>query len=152
MSIEQFSGNAMRPEPTELTAVEEAPTTAAARMLELAAVTADRLVADAQAEAESLVTTAQTRADEIAGSSRAAADQAAAELARTRAEQAADLDRERDMALAGLADEKAFLEEQVETLRQLESDHRGQLRRHLTEQLSMLDATSAEPPLTAVAD
>ena len=43
----------------KLIAVQETPTSAAARMLELASVTADRLVADAETEAESLVTAAQ---------------------------------------------------------------------------------------------
>ena len=146
LSTEEVLGESARP-----TADHEAPTTAAARMLELAAVTADRLVSDAEAEAESLVATAQARAHEMAEASRHEADQVAAELARTKAEQAAELDRERAMALAGLADEKAALEEQVATLRQMESDHRRQMRSHLTEQLSRLDAIEPET-LAAVAD
>jgi cell division septum initiation protein DivIVA len=52
-------------QPTVLTVVEESPSTAAARMLEVAAGTADQLVADAQTEAESLVATARATADEI---------------------------------------------------------------------------------------
>lgn len=148
---EQRPGKVVGTERTEPAAVQEGPTSAAARMLELAAVTADRLVADAQAEADSLVSAAQARAHEINASSRDEADRVAAELARSRAEQVADLDRARDSALTGLAEERAALEAQVDTLRQMERDHRSQLRLHLTEQLSMLDATVA-PPLAAVAD
>jgi cell division septum initiation protein DivIVA len=133
-------------EPTEPITVEETPTSAAARMLELAAVTADRLVTDAETEAESLVTVAQARADAILEASRNEADQVAAELARTKEEQAAELDRERATALAGLSDEKAALEAQIATLRQVESDHRSQMRHHITEQLSALDATLPEQP------
>jgi vacuolar-type H+-ATPase subunit H len=133
-------------EPTEPITVQETPTSAAARMLELAVVTADRLVTDAEEEAESLVTDAQARADAILEASRNEADQVAAELARTKEEQAAELDRERVTALAGLSDEKAALEAQIATLRQMDSDHRSQMRHHLTEQLSLLDATLPEPP------
>jgi cell division septum initiation protein DivIVA len=133
-------------EPTEPITVQETPTSAAARMLELAAVTADRLVTDAETEAESLVTVAQARADAILEASRHEADQVAAELARTKEEQAAELDRERATALAGFSDVKAALEAQIATLRQMESDHRSQMRHHLTEQLSLLDATQLEPP------
>lgn len=124
----------------------ETPTGAAARMLELAGITADRLVTDAQTEAESLVTAAQARADGILQATRNEANQLAAELARTREEQAAELERERATTLAELRDEKAALETQIATLRQTESHHRSQLRRYLTEQLSTLDATLPEPP------
>ena len=71
-------------EPTESMTAEEAPTSAAARMLELAAVTADRLVTDAETEAASLVSDAQARADAILEGSRNEADRVAAELAGTR--------------------------------------------------------------------
>lgn len=130
--------------------VQESPTVAAARVLELAAGTADQLVADAKAEAASLVSTAQAEADAILEASRTEANQAAAELARTKVEQTAELDLERVMTLSGLADEKAALEAQIATLRQLQSDHRTQLHDHLTEQLSLLEAAVPDLP-TAVA-
>lgn len=133
-------------EPTDLATVRGTPTSAAARVLELAAVTGDRLVTDAQIEAESLVTVAQAKADAILEASRNEADQVAVELARTREEQAAELDRDRTTALAELSDEKAALEAQVATLHQIVSQHRGQMRRHLNEQLSMLDATRPATP------
>jgi cell division septum initiation protein DivIVA len=133
-------------EPAVPTPVEETPSSAATRMLELAAVTADQVVTDAKAEAESLVTTAQARADEVLAASRNEADQVAAELARTKAEQAADLDRERARALAGLAEEKAALEAEISRLSEAESDYRNQMRQRLTEQLSMLDRNRPEPP------
>jgi len=132
-------------EPTEPITVQETPTSASARMLELAAVTADRLVTDAETEAQSLVTVAQGSADAIQEASRIEANQVAAELARTKEEQVAELDRERATALAELSEEKAALEAHIATLRQMEGDHRSQMRHHLTEQLSMLDATLPQP-------
>jgi cell division septum initiation protein DivIVA len=131
---------------TDPITVQESSTSAAARMLELAAVTADRLVVDAETEAESLVTAARASADAILESSRAEAHQVAAELARSKEQQTADLARERAVALAELAAEKAALEARNARLRQMQSDHRRQMRDHLTEQLSLLDATMPEPP------
>jgi cell division septum initiation protein DivIVA len=117
-----------------------------ARLLELAAVTADRLVADAHAEAELLVTSARAEADAILQAGRTGAQRIAAEVARSKEEQTAELDRERATALAGLAAEKAALEEQIARLRQIQSDHRRQLHDHFTEQLSLLDAAVPETP------
>jgi vacuolar-type H+-ATPase subunit H len=133
--------------PTESTTVRESHLRSAARMIELASVTADQLVADARTEAESLVTTAQAKADEILEASRTEAKQVAAELTRNKEEQTAALDHERTTALAGLAEEKAALEAHIATLGQLQSDHRSQLRQHFTEQLSLLDATAPETPV-----
>jgi cell division septum initiation protein DivIVA len=124
----------------------ETPTGAAARMLELAGITAERLVTDAQAEAESLVTVAQAKAEAILEASGNEANQIAAELARAREEQAAELDRERATTLAQLCDEKAALQKNIAELRQLERNHRSHLHHYLTEQLSKLDASLPEPP------
>jgi len=131
--------------PKQPTTVHEGRTEAA-RILELAAMTADRLVADAETEAKSLVTAARADADATLEASRTEAQRAAAELARSRDEQTAELDRERATALAGLAEEKAALEERIATLRQMQDDHRTQMRDHLNEQLARLDATMPEPP------
>ena len=133
-------------EPTELIMGQRTPASAAARMLELAAVTADTLVTDARNEAESLVTGARARADAILEESRTEADQVAAGLARIKREQAADLDLERASARAELGEEKADLEAQIATLREMERLHRSHMRQQLTEHLSMLDATLPEPP------
>ncbi len=122
----------------------------AARILELAAMTADQLVTSAETEAESLVTTARAEADAILGASRNQANQVAAELSRSRREQAAELDRERAAALAGLADERAAIERQIARLRQIQSDYGSELRRHLTAQLALLDATMPKPPAPSV--
>jgi len=97
---------------------------AAARMLEVAAVTADRLVADAEKEAESVLATAQAAADEIAEAGR----------------------NENARVLGRLADEKAELEAQIATLREMESEQRRQMRSHLNEHLELLDATTLESP------
>jgi cell division septum initiation protein DivIVA len=99
------------------TAPEDRSPTSAARVLELAAVTAEKLVADARSEAESLAAAAHE-----------------------------SLERERTAALAGLADERAALEAQIASLRQLQTNHRSQMQQHLTKQLSLLDAVMPEPP------
>ena len=99
-----------------------------------------------ETESESLVTDARARADAILESSRKEARRVAAELARSKEQQTAELDRERTTALAGLAEEKAALEARNATLRQMQSDHRRQMRDHLTDQLSLLDATVPEAP------
>jgi cell division septum initiation protein DivIVA len=52
-------------EPAEPPVLEESVSSPAARMLELAAGTADQLIADAQTEAESLVAAARATADEV---------------------------------------------------------------------------------------
>ena len=115
---EQAPVDEVETDSAEPTTAPESQTDAAARMLELAAGTADQLVTDAQSEAESLVTTAQAKADAILEASRTKAEQVAAELARDKSEQAAELDRERASALSGLADEKAALEASIASLRQ----------------------------------
>ena len=144
--VETPSAEPITDQTTEPVPDQESPTTAAARVLELAAVTADRLVADAETEDESLVTTARESADAIGEASRTEAQEAAAELARTKEQQTAQLEQERTTALSGLADEKAALEAQIATLRQIQSDHRSQLRDHLNEQLSLLAAAVPELP------
>lgn len=138
----------LRSDPTEPVAHQDGPAEAAARMLELAAKTADQLVAGARTEAASLVTTAQAKADAILQASRNEAQQVEAELSRVRAEQTAELDRERAMALAGLAEERSAYEAKIATLRQMHSDYRSDMRGHLTQQLELLDSTMLEPPTT----
>ena len=110
--------------PTAPRTGEEAPPSSAARMLEVAALTADRLVAESEKDAESLRATAQAAADEIAEASR----------------------NERALVLDRLAEEKAELEAQIATLRETEAEQRRQMRSHLTEQLALLDATTVEQP------
>ena len=123
----------------------ESPFDAAARMLELASATAERLVGDAEAQAASLVATAQTSAEALADASRDESERVSAELARTREEQVAELERERAEALDGLAEEKVALEAQIASLRAAESDQRHLMRQHLTQHLSMLEASESEP-------
>jgi hypothetical protein len=94
-------------------ATEHEGETGPARILALAATTAEQLVADATSEAESIVAAARASAD---------------------------------AALAELADEKAGLEAQIAALRQLQDEHRTQMRQHLSEQLSLLDAALPEAP------
>ena len=133
-------------ESTEPITVHETPTSAVARMLELAGVTADRLVIDAEAEAQSLVSAAQAKADAILETSRNEANRVAAELARTKEKQSAALDRERATALAELAEEKASLEAQIVALREMDGQHRNRMRHLLTQQLSQLDAPLPQSP------
>jgi len=123
----------------------------AARLLEMAAVTADQLVADATAEAGSLMSAAHAEADQLITASRCEAERVTAELARAKGQQAAELEHHRATVLAEVVDRKAALKAKVETLRQLESEHRNRLRRQYAEQLAQLeDDTPAE--LRAVAD
>jgi cell division septum initiation protein DivIVA len=121
--------------PAEPSTHRDEPVGAAARLLEVAATTADRLVADARTEAGSLVAAAQAEVDALLRTRRDQAQQVAAEL-----------DRERATALAGLAEEKAACEAQIGALRQMHSSHRDEMRRHLTQQLTLLDAVVLEPP------
>jgi cell division septum initiation protein DivIVA len=124
---------------------------AAARLLEMAAVTADQLVADATTEAASLISAARAEAEQLITASRGEAERVTAELARAKRKQAAELDQHRTTVLAEVADTKVALQAKVETLQQLESEHRNHLRRHFAEQLAQLeDHTPAE--LRAVAD
>jgi cell division septum initiation protein DivIVA len=136
-------------QPTGPGPVQESPTSAGARMLEAAAVTADRLVVDAQQEAETLVSTARAKAEEILEASRREARHVDDELARRKDEQAAELDRERATALAGLAEEKAALEARISDLQQLQDDYSDRMRHQLNEQLSLLDAAVPEPPASS---
>ena len=129
---------------------EDSPANPAARMLELAAGTADQLVADAQARGRVAGHhgTGRGRRDPGSQSHRGRPGRPPSWL-RDKKEQAAELARERVAALTGLADEKAALEASIARLRQVQSDHRSQMRQHLTEQLSLLDAALPEPPAGA---
>jgi cell division septum initiation protein DivIVA len=128
------------------TAGQETPTHAAARMLEVAAVTAETLVSDAEHEAAALVKDAQEKADAILRASRTESDRVAGALARTKQEQTAELERERVTTLGDLNEKKAAIESQITQLREMESLHRDQLRRALTEQLTRLDSSLPGPP------
>ncbi len=130
----------------------ETPTNAAARMLEVAAITSEQLVTDAESKAESLVGVAQAQADAIEQASRDKAGQVATELARSKEEQATALERERAATLAELSDTKSALEAQIADLREMESLHRKQLQLLLTEQLSRLDTPLPEPLLDPPTD
>lgn len=123
----------------------------AARLLEQATVNADLLVAEAQAAADELHDAARAEADELRNAARAEADELR-NAARVEAETAAaELERHRAHVLGEVAEVQAELEARIANLRQQESDSRERLRRHLTEQLALLDgATPAR--LRAVAD
>jgi cell division septum initiation protein DivIVA len=134
-------------DPMQPVAVDESPTGAAARMLEIAAATAEELVAKAHTDADSLVTTAKAEADAILEASREQAQKTETELTRDREQQAAELDQERATALAGLAEEKAELESQIASLRSLQDEHRTHMRRHLEQQLEQLDLVAPDSPV-----
>jgi DivIVA domain-containing protein len=103
---------------------------AAARMLELAADSADQLVAEAKAEAAALLADARAEAER----------------------ETAELDRHRTAVLAELADEQAALEAKIAALRQQEREHRAFLRRHFADQLAQLEDAVPAAPLAAVSD
>jgi DivIVA domain-containing protein len=103
---------------------------AAARMLELAAASADQLVAEAKAEAASLLAHARAETER----------------------ESAELDRHRTVVMAELADEQTALEAKITALRQQEREHRAYLRRHFADQLAQLEDAVPAAPLAAVAD
>jgi cell division septum initiation protein DivIVA len=119
---------------------------AAARLLEMAAVTADQLVADAKAEAGSLMSTADAEAGQLIRASRCEAERVTADLAQGREQQAAELDHHRITVLAEVADREAALRAKVETLRRLEREHRNRLRCHFAEQLAQLEDDEDDSP------
>jgi len=123
-----------------------------ARLLEMAGNTADQLVADAQAEAGSLLSAARTEADRLISTGRCEAVRVMAELARGKEQQAAELEQHRTTVLAEVADRKAALKAKVETLRQLESEHRNRLRRQYAEQLAQLEDDTPAVLRAVVAD
>jgi cell division septum initiation protein DivIVA len=92
-------------------------TAAAARLLEVAATTADQLTSEARAEAEAAVAEARAEAHAVVTEARAEAE-ALTEAAFERTEAAAA---------------------QLDWLREVEGRHRDQLRRHFTEQLALLE-------------
>ena len=140
-----------------------ANSSAAARLLEMAANNADQLVAEAKAEASALVSAAHADADRQMTASQAEADQLLAaardeakrvtdEVELHRAEQTEELGRLRATALADLADEKAHLATSVERLRELERDLVGRMRTYLTEELEHLEQLHPISDVAAVSD
>jgi cell division septum initiation protein DivIVA len=100
----------------------------AARLLEMATVNAEQLVAEATAEAASLLGSAHAVAEQLVMTSHAEAERVRTELARHSEQRVAELDRQRGAVLV-----------EVESLRQLERDHRNHLRDHFIEQLALLE-------------
>lgn len=105
-----------------------APTAAAARMLELAAVRAECALSAANTNAEDLLTAARGQADDLLAEARARAEDLAAETERRCTTQLEETDRR-----------TALLEEHLEALRLQQAEDRASLRAHLAEQLARLD-------------
>ncbi|WP_148046758.1 hypothetical protein [Nocardioides pocheonensis] len=139
-------------------------TSAAARLLEIAARNADELLGEARAEATAIVAAAQSNGDQLAESSRAQAERAIemanaeadqlraqahaeaervrTELEQTRAQQHAELEQNRTLAQAQvqeLAEQRAVLESELARLRDIEKQVRDRVRRFLADQLAQID-------------
>ena len=112
---------------------------AAARLLEIAARNAEELVAEATEKAEQLLGAARSEAEQLGTRARAEADEVEAE-ARRRSEQ---LDQEtgerRTQLFADLERERDRLSGEVDTLRSFEREYRSRLRAYFSQQLQSLD-------------
>jgi cell division septum initiation protein DivIVA len=92
---------------------------AVARLLEIAARNAEELLADAKADAEQLTAAAHEEADRLLTAARTEAQRVQADLEETRAQ----------------------LNAEIARLQQVEHDHRGRLRQHLTDVLAQIEAS-----------
>lgn len=136
---------------------------AAARLLELAANSADELMTETKADAAALVATAHADADQVTASARTEARQAMAdahnearrereEVEQFRAQQTTQLEQHRDVELSDVAEQKAGLEAAVLHLEQVERAYLKRMRSFLAEQMDQLDGLgrSEQTPLESV--
>jgi cell division septum initiation protein DivIVA len=111
-------------EPTTVPIVTSAPavnsSSAAARLLEIAARNADQLLTEAQAEADEMRASAREEADELLTQARTEAERVRSELELSRTE----------------------ANDEIAGLRETEQTHRDQMRDHLHEMLAKVEANS----------
>jgi cell division septum initiation protein DivIVA len=97
-----------------------ADSSAAARLLEIAARNADQLLSEAQAEAEATKASARDEADQLVTEARAEAERIRAELDQSRTQ----------------------ANDEIARLRETEREHRATMREHLREMLEKVEPTS----------
>jgi len=95
---------------------------AAARLLEIAALNADQLLAEAQSEADQMKADARNESDQVLSEARSEAEKVRAELEVSRNQ----------------------ANEELARLRQTEQEHRDRMRNHLHEMLAKVDATALD--------
>ena len=106
--------------PTATSAPARDSSSAAARLLEIAARNADQLLTEAQAEADGMRASAREEADELLTEARAEAERVRADLEQSRNE----------------------ANDEIATLRETGQSHRDQMREHLHEMLAKVETNS----------
>ena len=135
-------------ETIKVTTVGEA-SSAAARLLEIAARNADELVADAKNQADKVLGEARTKSERLESESKAKADRLDSD-ARSRSQMLdAETAERRQQQFGDLEKEKARLNAEVETLRSFEREYRSRLKGYFTQQLEALEGSGEAGALAA---
>jgi len=135
-------------ETIKVTTVGEA-SSAAARLLEIAARNADELVADAKNQADKVLGEARTKSERLESESKAKADRLDSD-ARSRSQMLdAETAERRQQQFGELEKEKARLNAEVETLRSFEREYRSRLKGYFTQQLEALEGSGEAGALAA---
>jgi len=135
-------------ETIKVTTVGEA-SSAAARLLEIAANNADELVADAKNQADKVLGEARTKSERLESESKAKADRLDSD-ARSRSQMLdAETAERRQQQFGDLEKEKARLNAEVETLRSFEREYRSRLKGYFTQQLEALEGSGEAGALAA---
>jgi len=135
-------------ETIKATTVGEA-SSAAARLLEIAANNADELVADAKDQADKVLGEARTKSERLESESKAKADRLDSD-ARSRSQMLdAETAERRQQQFGELEKEKARLNAEVETLRSFEREYRSRLKGYFTQQLEALEGSGEAGALAA---
>jgi DivIVA domain-containing protein len=121
---------------------------AATRLLEIAARNADELVSEAKDNADKIIGEARTKAERLESEARSTAEQLESD-AHARSERLDGETAERRVLLFGALDtELDSLEQEVESLRTFEREYRSRLKAYFEQQLQVLDGdmeTAASP-------
>lgn len=142
---------AVTPAPV-VTSVPEA-STAAARLLEIAARNADELVGEAKNDADKILGEARSKAERLESDSKTKATSVESD-AHTRAEQLdVETAQRREQALGELERDREDLARELEDLRAFEREYRSRLKGYFQSQLRALDGEGDdEVPLTPSSD
>lgn len=139
-SFESSASSGAPVETLKVATVGEA-SSAAARLLEIAARNADELVGEAKDNADKIIGEARTKAERLESESKTKADRVESD-ARTRSQRLDSETAERRQQLFGDLDkEKDKLHTEVENLRSFEREYRSRLKSYFQEQLEALDGS-----------
>lgn len=112
---------------------------AAARLLEIAARSAEQVAAESQATAARLLATARQEAEALHAGARTEADRLIAELDQRTQQQTADLEQQREAVITEINHHETAWRARHQLLVRWEADQREHLRRYLTDQLAFLE-------------